>query len=467
MRKYFNRKTAEVAFVLVTITFFAFVKMPVDFKSGDGNAYVYMAQEILHGQLPYRDFFLADPPFFVLAIALLKFIFGSNLIIFQYVPIVLESAAAFFLYLLLKERKNPFAAAAAAVYLFSFSILATSIYFTGVQVVTLLMILALFAHEKQKHFLAGICWALACLAKLYATPAFLGYIGWLAYKKEKKAVWRAIAGSAAAGAVFVLPFAALSLSNFFDYTFLHHLRRPPGIAKMVTFGLFAKTGWFLIILGAAGLAIKKTRAFAVPAALSLAFLIFFKDLYFLYTNILVPFLVIGAVSLAERINEWPSSEKKPALLILLSVYLAFTIQTIAVYERDYIKQGYFGNAPEIAEYVKTLPPGDLYGAHDKAPLIALLADRKIFKNHIDTNTQVFAARTADLNSISQTAAEQGVYLIAGIVDLPQYGIKEQGFEGYFSREVFDRYCSPLKKFEHSASESVDNFIGVYFCKKSN
>lgn len=467
MKKYFNKKTAEIVFVLVSIILFVFIKMPVDFKSGDGNAYVYMAQEILNGRLPYRDFFLADPPFFVLLIVIFKILFGGNLILFQYMPIVVESATAVLIYFILKERKNPFSFAAPAVYLLSFSILATSIFFTGVQIVIFFIVLALFAHERQKHFVAGICWSLAILAKAYAAPAFLGYIGWRAYKKEKRAAWRAIAGATAAGAVLILPFLTISPSNFFDYTFFHHLRRPPGIAKLVTWELFAKTSWFLIILGAAGLAVKKARAFAVPAVLSLAFLVFFRDLYFLYTNILIPFLVIGAVSLAERINEWPSNEKKPALLILLVVYLAFTIQTIALYERDYIKQGYFGNAPEIAEYVKTLPPGDLYGAHDKAPLIALLADRKIFGNHIDTNTQVFAARTTDLNSISESAAEQGVYLIAGIVDLPQYGIKEQGFEGYFSREVFDRHCSPLKKFEYSASESVDNFIGVYFCKKSN
>ena len=70
------------------------------FRFGDGNAYIYMADALWRGMLPYRDFFLADPPVFVLLLAALKPVFGGHLILYQAIPVVLEAGAALLLFLL-------------------------------------------------------------------------------------------------------------------------------------------------------------------------------------------------------------------------------------------------------------------------------------------------------------------------------------------------------------------------------
>jgi hypothetical protein len=121
------------------------------------------------------------------------------------------------------------------------------------------------------------------------------------------------------------------------------------------------------------------------------------------------------------------------------------------------------NAEEIGNYLKTQNGHQqIYGSHELAPILALFSGKKVFGNYIDTNTQVFAAHTLDLNHISEQAANAGVYLVARITDLPDYGIKDQGFEGYFSKDIFAKSCSRLKFFPSSSQES-DNYIGIYDC----
>lgn len=486
-----KKEHVKIAVVFLAIALFVLFKLSnFDFRFGDGNAYVYMAQEILNGKLPYRDFFLADPPVFVFILTIFKFIFGKTLLLFQALPIIAESIIAFLIYLLLKKLSNPYSFLAPALYLFSFSILATSNFFTGVQFVVLFIVSAILLYEYGKHTASGIFWALACLVKLYAFPAFAGFFAYTflkeVFSKNTNAgasspigllrrilnanTKKILIGFLITIFIVILPFILLSYKNFFDYTFFHHLRRPMGISKLETLSLYASKEWMILILGFIGFFFVKRKAIIVSFAFSLIFLLVFKDLYYLYLNILLPFLIISIFYLIEKISDFKNGKNKLAVLTFFALYLAFSAQSILIYSKEYKNQGRFPNVKEIAEYIKTLPEGmELYGGHEIAPLIAILSDRKLFGNIIDTNTQVFSAKTISIKDISEKATEKGIYLLAKTQDYPEYEIYDFGFEGFFDKDVFKNYCVEEKSFPVFYDMSSENTsmkkIGIYLCKK--
>ena len=141
------------------------------------------------------------------------------------------------------------------------------------------------------------------------------------------------------------------------------------------------------------------------------------------------------------------------------------IVSSTLYLNDFATRGRFLNSVEIAEYIKTLPDNfKIYGSHEVAPLVALESKRILFDNQIDTNVQAFSSGGLNLQEISKKAAGEGIYLVARIVDKPEFGITDAGYEGFFDKSVFVDYCKRLKKFPSTANEA-DNFIAVYRCKE--
>ena len=459
-----TKSVLKKIFIFASIASFLWLKLShIDFRFGDGNAYIYMAQEILNGRIPYRDFFLADPPVFVLFLTFLKLIFGKHLLLFQAAPIIIESATAFLIYLLLKKWNVRLAFLAPAIYLFSFSILSTSNFFTGVQFVVLMMVLALYFYESGKPVYSGIFWTMACLSKLYAVPAFAGFLAYLIFKKEP--VKRILISSAVSAIAIFAPFLAISFSKTFDYTFLHHFRRPYGVSKINVFSLFISSQWPLLALGIAGMFIKKSRKILPAFALSLAFILIFKDIYYLYLNILIPFIVISTFIFCG----WILSKNggRSALLVILFIYVAFGTQAFMRYLDKFDDYGNFYSLKEISGYLKSLPDSyELYGSHEIAPLTAMESGRKIFGNIIDTNTQVFAAKTLDIEKISESASEKGIYLLTHDTVIPELRIDHTEYESFFSKEVFEKRCKLVKRFSNPSELEYSNYVGIHLCAKS-
>ena len=146
-RKWEIFKYVFAAGSIVVFLFYKFSHLVLHF--GDGNAYVYMADAILKGNVPYRDFFLADPPFMVYLLAFFKLFFGGKLILFQVLPVIFEAITSGIIFLILKKWNNSLAFLAPLFYLFSFSTISTSDYLTGVQLVVMLSVLAIYFWENK------------------------------------------------------------------------------------------------------------------------------------------------------------------------------------------------------------------------------------------------------------------------------------------------------------------------------
>lgn len=446
--------------VLATVLAFLIYKLAtLTYRFGDGNAYFYMANSLWHGIWPYRDFFTADPPLLVLFLSLFRPIFSSHWLWYQIPAFLLEAANGFSIYLIFRNKLKS-AVLGPILYLFSFSILGTSEFTTGIQLTVFFSLLGWFAFEKDHPIRSGVFFALAAMTKLYALPVFAGV--WLYSCIARKMLLKITLGFIATVVVVILPFLILSPSGLFHSIVWHQLHRPAGNDPAAVWSYFLSHEWALLLLAFGGLFLRKSRQYLAPFIFGSIFLIIFKDLYYVYIAYLISYLVFFAIIFLDRIYE--ERDLRP-LLIIAGLLAAWSIiGGVYNYENTVQVHGRFTNAAEIGEFLRTQNVHtQIYGSHEVAPLLALISGKKIFGNFIDTNTQVFAARTLDVEKVSLDAARSGVYLAARITDLPEQGIRETGFEGYFSREVFDKYCSKLKFFPSTGNEA-DNYIGIYDCR---
>ncbi len=462
----------ELSVVLLTIGLFLVYKLSfLKFRFSDGNAYFYMAQQILKGDLPYRDFLLADPPLLPYLLAGVKLLIGQNLILFQAFPAILEGITAFLFYLLLKQKKYPFRIFGPAIYLSSFLILATSDFVTGLHFVNLFVVLALIFDQK-KPALSGFFWSLASLIKLYVIP---GLVGWLVYllvsspqKNKLKKLKPILLAYISTSILIMLPFFLTSFNQVLNYILIHQFNRPAGLNIGHVFFFFVTKDWLLLGLNFLGLMLGKKWKIILPTVFWLVFFIVFKDLYYLYLGVLAPWLSWSIFELLKQIQaRWQQQNlgQNLAYIILVFIFLNSTL-VINNYQQGFRKRSLFTQAEKVAEFVKKQKPDlALYGKHESTPLVALLAYHKIFDNQIDTNTQLFESKALDKDRISQQAMEQGIYLITQVADIPQNNNIDSGHSKIFSDQIFQKSCQRLKIFKGNQQELV-NDIAVYRCQDS-
>lgn len=456
------RKLLPYFVVLFSVTVFLAIKFgQISIRFGDSNAYIYMTKALWDGLLPYKDFFLADPPFLVLFLSFLRIFFQNNFTLYQAVPIVLEAVTAIVLYFILRKQKNSLAFLVPVIYLFTFSVLATSNFITGVQLVVFLSSLGFYLYLLEKPVLTGISWGLASLTKMYMVPSIFGSLIYFLLKKDYRTLKFLIMGGLLS-LLILIPF--LQSTKIFENLISHQLNRPGGLNKLEVLQFFVQKEWFLVLVASIGMFLKRMRYLVLPFFTTLLFFLIFKDLYYLYLNYLVFFLCLFAVSAYDYL--WKLSENsRPLVLTLLFIHLGFIVISFNSYQTDYLNRGRFLNYIEIANFLKQEPNKlELYGSYEVVPLVALLSERKLFNNLIDTNGQVFASGALDKKKISEEAVNKGVFLIARITDLPEHKILDFGYQSYFDEEIFRKYCSRVKEFS-STSKEDDNKIIIYRCQR--
>jgi len=431
------------------------------FHFGDGNAYLYMADIFWKGSLPYRDYFLADPPFLVIFLTALSKFFGKHLLLFQLVPIFFEIGSAILIYLILKRFKSPLAFLGSIFYLFSFSILATSDYLTGVQVVVFLILAAILAWLKNKFFWSGLFWSLAILTKLYALAGFSGFLVFLFWKKgELKKTASFFLGGLLGLGLFLGPFLVISFKSVWQYLVMHQLNRPAGISKGSIFSFYLKREWFFILGALAGLIISRKKIIVFPALGLIIFFLIFQDLYYLYLNSFFPFLIILTILFLG----WVFKKNQILGKTLIFIYGICLLFSVAFYDQDFNEKGEFRNVQEIAQFIATLPAADLYGSHEVAPIVALMTQRRLVGNYIDTNGQAFASGGQDLKKASAETCQGKAYFLAKITDISEREIEDFGFDAYFDRNIFNECCQAIKKFPDTSGNQF-NRVAIYQCGK--
>jgi hypothetical protein len=458
------RNALEYSAVALSTAGFVIYKLAnLTFRYSDHNLYFFEASRLTAGILPHRDYFLTDPGLYVSFLALTKLLVGNHVLWLQAVPIFAYALSAVLLYILLRRWQNPLAFLAPALLLFSFSTLANSDYATGEEFAVLFIILGLLAWQKKRFALLGIALAVACVFKLYAGAIVLGILAVLLVQKKYGAAKKVTLSGSIAGSLLLLPFALANFQNFWSDVILFNLSRPRGLDKATVFAYFWHREWVLMIFALTGAIVSRARRWQifVPVLFAAMFFLIFKDIYYLYFQITLPFLVVGVVTLLGWI--WERYQGGPAYaLALLAPYLFFLLISFNFYTVNWANYGTFADASEAAAKISALPKSyPLYGAYETAPLLSVLSGRPLFKNYYDTNPISFTAGRLNIDSLSQEAAGNGIYLAARITDLPEYNIKDFGYQAYFSESLFNRYCRRVLAFPGTKG----SVLAIYECKK--
>ncbi len=447
-----------------SIIIFILIKwLMITTRFGDGNAYIYMAKVFLEGQLPYRDFIHVDPPGILYYLGLLRIFAGNNIWVYQLSVYLLDGLTAFFLFKIASHYKLTLAFLAAPIYLATFTVMSVSDFLTGLQPILFLMTVATYLSLKQKNVFSGICWGAALLIKLYVIPPFAGIIVWYLIQKKYTETIKLILSCIIIFILGMLPFLITSFSQLIDSLVIHQFNRPSGTDKFAVFGYFLKHEWLLVILAITGVWFNRKAIVALPLIFTFLFYLLFRDVYFMYLGNLMPWLVLLALFGLSKILTLKDSRNYTLILIGL-VYCLVLLYSFSDYYQSISRAGRFTNSHEISDYLKTLPIKPLYGSYEVVPVLALQTNLPILNNYINSNEQNFSSRVMDKEYVSNLAADQSAYLIGRILDYPERGVVDVGYEGYFSESVFKQYCQRIKDFP-STSRELDNKIIIYQCQK--
>ncbi len=445
--------------------FFALKLVFISFRYGDGNEYVYMSSLIWKGILPYRDYFFVDPPGLILILSLFYLLLKNSPLFFQLVPVLFEIGTALMLCLLLKKHHNRLYWLAPAVYLSSFTVFATSDYITGVSLVVCFSIAALLLWEYEHPILSGLAWALAVLVKLYTVPLFAGWLIYVLVSRplQKRMILKTVITCVLFCLFSMLPFALVSFHKLVSYIIFFHFQRTVGIEKIHVLMYFVKHEWLLLLIGGAGLFTARKKLLIGPLVSITVFFSLFPDMYYLYLNVYMVFLVYFAIEGVRVVLDHEWAWKHESLGILAIICYVFLIINWVDYASTVYTKGRFLNAKAIALSVKSLPkPYLLFGSHEVVPLLSLLSGRGIVQQYIDTNPQGFGQFGQNKTEMGNAVVKQGAYILSRVVRLKEE--KVTGYEEFFDRNLFELFCKPLMFFP-STSQEHDTHLGLFECKK--
>ncbi len=155
----------------------------------DENIYFYMAENLVHGKLPYKDFFFAHPPGHLIFIAPF-FLFGFDLVTAKLIPVIFTMTGALFVYLAFRRVGNKTAGIIFLFfYLYAYQVLMGSSNLNGENIIVFFLALSVYLAVRGNYILSGVAAALAVSSGLYALAGVMAIglmIGFLNNEKDHK-----------------------------------------------------------------------------------------------------------------------------------------------------------------------------------------------------------------------------------------------------------------------------------------
>ncbi len=446
--------------LLIPICAFFFLKLStLTLRLSDTNIYFYTAHQILNGELLYRDVFFTNLPLFPYLSALYLFVSNQN-ISFYYFSSVLEIIATSIVlysiaYTHTKEKLISWAVSTA--YLFSFIILVTSDHQTGVFSASLMATLSYFFFQKQRYIFTGIFAALAILIKAYFLPVALTFCIYFLLKKEWKSILIFSASACITTLFILLPFLLLGRDELLAQIVGYSLTRGAGTEKFTVFRFFAWHDLLLFFLLITNLFwFRKHLFFALFSLFSILFLVFYQDLYYLYFNFMVPFLLI---SLTKMYRTWISNHKTVSLIGILGLAL---INLILYVYGGYPQLQTMQDNQALTQAIAKAKPEYIYGTNDVAPLIAFQTNTPLLNNITDTNANIFRKKILDATSLTQDALSKKTIIAVHGISYSELGIEERILDEIVERELVLANCSLLASTPIKA-EGIANRINLFQC----
>jgi len=449
-------KTALWLLAFIIASFIAIHSLNLKLSISDENTYFYMGNLIAQGSVPYKDFFYAHPPLNIFIIALLIKLFGLNLVILKLVPVITTATSALLIYLISKNLHSRLSALTAAIFfLFAYETLRVSTYLTGIDIATMLLLLAIYLLFKQNknnksYLYSGILLGIAGISALFSLIAAVVIGTILLLKNKKQAVYFLIGFSSIFLVVNIILILLFGQSYITPVVKYHFLKPLTGSSLKIIFNILVKENWLLVLSPLLILFARDKKKVSALVMIALAYLLFlmtYKSLFGYYLFIILPLLaIIGSYSIFSSIERLKMNPRiiLIALFVIIGIASALSINRYLNYEFQN-----FNNAQEIANYIKanSNPETALFGDDSITPLLALLSERKIAFNHADLNNFRWRTGLVDTKqTINQIKVEKPV-IVTSQVNIPQgtfrYGIDYlDEFHDFLSKD-----CKVVKEFK--------------------
>jgi len=390
-RKVLMKLREHWLFALTCVLFLLIKLCFVGYRFSDDGIWFYMGKLILNGEFPYKDFYVASPPLQVLLIALIEAFINTNFLLLKTIPWAATLITGTLIYALTQKRYGKKAAWLVSVlYLFSFLVLTTSDHVTGVHLTTTLITTSFYFVKKERLGWAGFFTSLALLTRLYSLIPALGILAYLLLKKKRWVSYAVLSAGVFIISCVVLDF--LSSGEFFRQVFLFrmNLTSIPGIPKTRILLFFLTHDHFLLVLSMLSVLScsreKKCLLEIIIILFLCVFYVFYADVYYLYLGLIMPFLCLITASIIKKVMrvKWFKHA-------LTGAVIGFALLNSALYASEFADKARIHFIDELVSFVKnnSSPNETLYGSFEITPLIALLTNRRISHNIVDTNDKNF------------------------------------------------------------------------------
>ncbi|MFH0862693.1 MAG: glycosyltransferase family 39 protein [Candidatus Altiarchaeota archaeon] len=402
-RKGFLQGSIWTPFLLLLFLFLGLKTLAFNYAISDENNLFYFGKLISEGRVPYRDFFFSHPPLGIMVNGLIFGVFGFNLVILKSVAILSVAGASVFLFLTVLEAfGRTTAIIASATFLFSYVGLRVSSHPMGSDLAVLFMSWSLYMFWKGRYLQSGLLVGVACMSGLYSAALAGAYVIFFLLRR------RDVAGFAAPllGG-FIIVFASFNVllyvligQPYLDGVYLYHFHKPVFEGhNLATFLDVVKSNplLFLPLLGIP-LIMRKPLVddLSVLLVLSVAcFAVFFSLMNTIFDHYFLLVAPFAAAVSARVLGSWiDSTGDKGLFRIVVGLIVIMSSWAVLAY---YVHESYYSfvTADPMADYInsKTGPGDEVFGDSMSAPLIALLAGRRIALDEADTNIQRFSGTT--------------------------------------------------------------------------
>ncbi|MCF7836213.1 DUF2029 domain-containing protein [Candidatus Gracilibacteria bacterium] len=456
----FLRKKKDWFILVFLIAIFLALKISVlTSHFADGWIYFYFGKLVAEGATPYLDFYYSSPPLIPYLMGFLHAVFGFKLSFANLLPALFSAADAVLIFVMLRKKIGGFVWIAIIAYLFSFLNFATTDYFSEAHPLTTFALVGLLFFENRKFFWSGIFFGFAGLTKLYGIlPAVFLPILLL---REPKNLTRFLGGIFASFGIPILIFIAVARKEFLEMIFFNHLHKTAGIQKSNIFKFFLVHDFVFLAAAIPMLLAKNFRKLAVPllaiSALAI-FYAFFADIYYLYLKVFVAIFVVALVFFA--VGDFHKVSQGVVVNLILVLILTNSLFALQNYFTSQTQKARIENLPQIvAEVQKT--ESELYGDFEITPLVALLSQKNIFKNYVDTNEKFLNLGIVDSEQRVEELRAGGVrtILTKNFVGEKIYGLETLLPEKFFSENCVIQKSFPIK------NDYEDNAVIVWSCEE--
>jgi len=428
---------------------------------------MYMAKAVLEGIVPYKDFFFASPPLQIYLIAIIKFFTGNNLLLLKLIPIFATLGSAFFIFKFMQKKfGNLEGIVASTLYLFSFLILLTTDYMTGIHLTTFFIFGMIYFLEFDSPFIAGIFASFALLTRLYAPFPIAGALVYL-WIYKKKQILKFLGGTS----IFFIPaslfFDAISSGGYLNQIFFFRLKLISGIglSKFSVISFFILGDLFLILGSTLYIFFDKEKnklALPILATLfSIILYLVYSDIYYLYFGLIIGFLAIFTTKIIFEFKDLKSFKKVLGIILIFVVLI-----NSLIYVTNY---GSTSNIPfhkDISDFVKnnSLDNETISGSFEIAHLVALESGRNLAGNLIDTNPKNIITNEFKISDVVEKINGVRFMIVKGY--LLQNG-ELINVDQSIPMDFIKQNCKEIKRYTVVNDLNGANAVMVYDCKKKN